>query len=96
MSAITDCSIRAFCQIRADVLSDTDNYSFSTNFIVVNSLVGRVGDGKADDDDMNVRFAARFAFPRESTMRKMDLYVISTKKFASENSGLFPLRDGIG
>jgi len=50
-------------QVGADVASWGDRDSFSVGFIVVDTFVWYVESSEADDDDVNVGFAARLHFP---------------------------------
>ena len=55
-----------------------------SSFIVVNSLVRGVECAETDDDNMNVRFSARLAFPRESAMSKMNFQTESLEQMDSK------------
>ena len=64
--------------------------------VVVNAFSVRVECAEADDDDVNVRFAAGFAFPCERAMGEVDLQVVALEEFVPENADLLALADGVG
>ena len=85
--------VGSIAKIGIDVAGDAGD---SAAILFFKDGFGRYGrKAEADDDDVDVGFAAGFAFPFERAIGKMDLDALGQKR-RPKNAGLFALGDGVG
>ena len=88
-------TVGAFDKVWTNVVSNRDRWFSGVVVIVVDAFVRHVGCTEADNDNVNVSFAARLAHPGKGAMAEMNLEVVTLEQVVPEQSNLFALRDGV-
>ena len=69
---------------------------FGVGVVIVDAFVAGIERAEADDDDVDVRLAARFAFPRERSVGEVNLHPVAPEEQSPNDRHLFALGDGVG